>query len=300
VATVIEQLQRLGLSGYEAKAYVALAAAGQPLNGYEVAKRSGVPRSTVYETLAKLVDRGAVFEVRTGNDTTDYLPLPPATLIARFRREFDESLSALEVALPSVAAPQKTHLVSNLDGRRALLDRAVDLVESAGNDLFVSIWPDEYGSVKQHLMQAAARGVDISVVYYGEDPEPVGYTYSHRFSMPEVVLENVGCRLFVVAADRVQAVIGGFVGEDGWGIYTEDPAVVLVAVEFVRHDIAMQVIVDRVGEEVVKAFWFDDPELVRLRSDRGAPGIALRQAHLLGAAGVPRAKRRPKRAAKGA
>ena len=39
-------------------------AAGTPLNGYEVAKRSGVPRSTVYETLAKLVGRGAAYEVR--------------------------------------------------------------------------------------------------------------------------------------------------------------------------------------------------------------------------------------------
>ena len=50
---------------HEAKAYVALVAAGGPLNGYEAAKRSGVPRSTVYETLAKLVARGAAFEVRT-------------------------------------------------------------------------------------------------------------------------------------------------------------------------------------------------------------------------------------------
>src|SRR5262249_33872361 len=43
----IERLQELGMSGYEAKAYIALVAAGEPLNGYEVAKRSGVPRSTV-------------------------------------------------------------------------------------------------------------------------------------------------------------------------------------------------------------------------------------------------------------
>ncbi len=58
--SVIEELQHLGMSGYEAKAYVALVAAGTPLNGYEVAKHSGVPRSTVYETLGKLVGRGAV------------------------------------------------------------------------------------------------------------------------------------------------------------------------------------------------------------------------------------------------
>ena len=51
----LELLKDAGLSGYEGKAYLALLAAGEPLNGYEVAKASGVPRSTVYETLGKLV-----------------------------------------------------------------------------------------------------------------------------------------------------------------------------------------------------------------------------------------------------
>ncbi|MFD2351428.1 TrmB family transcriptional regulator [Nonomuraea ferruginea] len=74
---MIEELQRLGMSGYEAKAYVALVAAGAPLNGYEVAKRSGVPRSTVYETLGKLVGRGAAYEVRLGDAGVGYISLPP-------------------------------------------------------------------------------------------------------------------------------------------------------------------------------------------------------------------------------
>src|SRR5690606_27714521 len=84
--TVIAELQSLGMSGYEAKAYLALVAAGGPLNGYEVAKRSGVPRSTVYETLSKLVARGAAYEVRAGGDGVSYLALPPNSLLDRMRR----------------------------------------------------------------------------------------------------------------------------------------------------------------------------------------------------------------------
>src|SRR5690242_1886984 len=94
--SVIEELQHLGMSGYEAKAYVALVSAGRPLNGYEVAKFSGVPRSTVYETLAKLVGRGAAYEVKGSDANTDYLPLPPASLLGRMRREFDSSVEKLE------------------------------------------------------------------------------------------------------------------------------------------------------------------------------------------------------------
>ena len=64
-----ELLKGAGLSGYEAKAYLALLAGGEPMNGYEVAKASGVPRSTVYETLGKLVARGAAFEVNGDGGT---------------------------------------------------------------------------------------------------------------------------------------------------------------------------------------------------------------------------------------
>jgi len=62
LTAIVERLQHLGMSGYEAKAYVALVASGVPINGYEVAKKSGVPRSTVYEPLGKLAARGAAFE----------------------------------------------------------------------------------------------------------------------------------------------------------------------------------------------------------------------------------------------
>ena len=37
----LELLRDAGLSGYEAKAYLALLAGGEPMTGYEVAKASG-------------------------------------------------------------------------------------------------------------------------------------------------------------------------------------------------------------------------------------------------------------------
>lgn len=287
---VIDELQRLGMSGYEAKAYVALVASGTPLNGYEVAKRSGVPRSTVYETLAKLVGRGAAYEVRAGEDAVGYIALPPTALLDRLRREFDQSINALSQALPELAAPVQVRLVHNLSNRDALLARAEDLVSAARDDLFLSGWLEEIEPLKPAARRAEAEGVDISVVVFGEDPDPVGNTTMHRFSTPDVVLENLGCRLLVVAADREQAVIGGVVNGDAWGVYTDDPAVVLVAVEYVRHDIAMHLIAERFAPDEFAEFWTSDPRLRRLRADHGAPAALLKR----GAAGMssPRRTRR--------
>lgn len=275
--SVIEELQRLGMSGYEAKAYVALVAAGSPLNGYEVAKRSGVPRSTVYETLAKLVGRGAAYEVRAGEASVGYVSLPPASLLDRLRREFDQSMDALRAELPEVASPPQVRLIHNLAGRSSLLARAEDVVAAARKDVFMSGWPSEIDALKPVVRRAEADGAEVSVVLFGDDSEPIGQVTRHRFSEPEVVLENLGCRLLVVSADREQAVIGGLVNGDAWGVYTDDPAVVLVAVEYVRHDIAMHLIAEKLAPADFESFWASEPALLRLRADHGAPAALLRR-----------------------
>ena len=140
-------------------------------------------------------------------------------------------------------------------------------------------------------MGGRAEGVEVSVVSFGEDDDPVGNTTAHRFSTPEVVLENLGCRLLVVSADREQAVIGGVVNGDAWGVYTDDPAVVLVAVEYVRHDIAMHLIAERFAPDDFESFWTSDPALRRLRADHGIPAALLRRGPA-GASAPPRRGRR--------
>ena len=271
---VVDLLRDSGMSGYEAKAYLALLTAGRPLNGYEVAKASGVPRSTVYETLAKLVARGASFEVRVeGNDLIAYLALPADSFIAKLRRDFDDNIASLDKALPSVAGVPEANLVHHIRGRANVIDRARELIQRASEDLFVSIWAEEAAELEDDLRLAVRRRVDVSIVAFGDVPYEVGHFYRHAFSSPEVVLGRLGARLLVVADDRRSVLVGGAFGDETWAIWSDDPAIVLVAVEFVRHDIAMQVLVDRLGKDAVDEFWHTDPTLERLQTGRGAPGL---------------------------
>jgi sugar-specific transcriptional regulator TrmB len=254
---VLEHLQRLGMSGYESKAYVALVAAGKPINGYEVAKRSGVPRSTVYETLGKLVTRGAAYEVKGAADATDYLPLPAEALLERMRREFDGSVEALKTALPKVVARPEAPLIHGLRDGKAMLARAEDVVAGARGDLFLSVWPEEARRLAAGVRAAAERGVDVSAVSYGEDELKVGTVHTHEPG-------GLGYRLLVVVGDRREAIVGGF-GEGGaWGIYTADPAVAMMAAEYVRQDIALQILAERVGAEELRRLFGDMPDLLRL------------------------------------
>lgn len=273
---IIQRLQAVGMSGYEAKAYIALVAAGEPLNGYEVAKRSGVPRSTVYETLGKLTASGATYEVRTPEDSVSYLALPPKALLDRLERHYESTIDSLRTSLPSIVAPGRLHLIHNLAGPAALLERAGDIISSAQHDLFLSLWPEELGSLDDLVRAAESRGVAITVMSFGETENPVGHTYVHTISAPSVVLENLGCRLFVAVADRSEVVMGGLDEGEAWGVYTDNPAVVLVAVEYIRHDVAIQLMASHFEEDEVLHFWDNDGDLNRLRSDHGAAAAALR------------------------
>ena len=264
---VLQELQKLGMSGYEAKAYVALVSAEAALTGYEVAKLSGVPRSTVYETLAKLIGRGAAFETRSENGSPAYLPLPTAALVSRLRRDFDSSLEALTETLPKLRLPRPSYATHHLSGHAAVRERARDLVDAAGTEVYASIWPQDAVDLLASFRAAAARGLEVSILSFGEY-ERVGNFYLHRFASPEVALERVGCRLLVIASDRRSVLIGGELDDESWGVYSEDPAVVLVALEYVRHDIAIQVLAERIGAERVEEIWYSDPVLAKVRSGR--------------------------------
>lgn len=268
----IDLLKSIGMSGYEAKAYVALVQAGRPLNGYEIAKASGVPRSTVYETLGKLVARGAAFEVNTRTNATAYLALPAETLIGRLRHELESTIDDLGAVLPALSAPPTAHVVQHLKGTDDVLTRALDVVDSATDALFMSLWPDELDALRPALRRARQRRVEVTCIVFGAvdtDLAVLGRFYQHRFSNPEVVEERLGCRVFTVVADRDAVLVGAAENGTTWGVWSDDPAVVLLAGEYVRHDIALQVMVERIGGSDLETFWNTDAVLEYLRSTTG-------------------------------
>jgi sugar-specific transcriptional regulator TrmB len=267
---VLELLQAAGMSGYEAKAYVALLAQGTQMNGYEVAKMSGVPRSTVYETLSKLVARGAAFEVNAEGGTVGYIALPAEALVGRLRREMSNTIDGLAESLPTVGRPAETRVVTHVRGIHRVLERATDVIEGALNTLWVSVWPDEAAALRAALERAVARGVDVSVIVFGEFDPPVGRVITHRYSTPDVVLSRLGCRIFTVVADHNAVVIAGIDDSDEWGTWSDDPAIALVAAEYVRHDIALQLIGERMHNTDLERFWTTDPDIERLRTAAGS------------------------------
>ena len=266
----LELLKDAGLSGYEAKAYLALLAAGEPLNGYEVAKNSGVPRSTVYETLGKLVARGAAFEVTDASAAVSYVPLPTEALIGRLRRQTHQTIAGLESVLPTIGQVFHARVVQHLTGRNEVVSRALDVIESASRTLWMSVWPQESDEFVDAVAGAIERGVDVFTIAYGDVAPLGGRVYTHSFSSPEVVENRLECRLSIVVADHNQALIAGVTRHAVWGMWSDDAAVSLLAAEHVRHDIALQLTADHLQASGLEEFWASNPDLEALRDASAA------------------------------
>ncbi len=266
----LELLKNAGLSGYEAKAYLALLSASEPVNGYEVAKASGVPRSTVYETLGKLVARGTAFEVTDDADAVSYAPLPSEALIGRLRRETSDTIAGLEAVLPTIGKAFAARVVQHLTGRTSVISRAIDVVESAQRTLWLSVWPHESAEFVTSTLAAVERGVDVFTIAYGDVGEFPGRIYMHSYSSPDVVEQRIGCRLSIVVADHNQATIAGMTNDAVWGMWSDDRAVSLLAAEHVRHDIALQLTADRLEAAGLQDFWANNPDLEALRDASAA------------------------------
>src|SRR4051794_14886946 len=84
----IALLQQLGFSEYEARAYLALLQRN-PLNGYELAKVSGLPRANIYAVLQRLEERGAAVRLDLPNGIR-YAPIAPTELTNRAATRFQD------------------------------------------------------------------------------------------------------------------------------------------------------------------------------------------------------------------
>lgn len=157
--SVLDLLQQLGLTKYEADAYHALLIAG-PLTGYELGKHSGVPQSRCYDTLERLLSRGLVAVQPT--TPPRYAAEDPARFLARTRAERDATLDALTDALADLAPRREDDQFWVLRGRRAILDRAAALIAEAARSLHLAC-PADLPELATALHAARSRGIWATV-----------------------------------------------------------------------------------------------------------------------------------------
>jgi HTH-type transcriptional regulator, sugar sensing transcriptional regulator len=234
MTSLVERWTALGFTEYEAKAYVALLQLGTA-TGYQIAKESGVPRSMVYESLSKLIARGAVLTQSTA-ETVRYAPVPPDQLLGRMRRELDDQAEALSRELKSIViGGTSAGGTWSLSGRQNVLAHARQMIERAEQEIALSIGDDdELDELLPSLQHAQGRKLSLLVI--STVPYDAGRVPVVVHPLGQQLRQAVGHGLTLVVDGR-QALIGE-VDRSETAVWTTNRYTVAWALWCIKHELA--------------------------------------------------------------
>ncbi len=172
--TLIETLQRLGFSQYEAQCYLGLLRQ-HPLNGSQLSTVCGVPRSMVYQTLNRLEEKAAVVRLSgEEGEPQQYEPVAPKQVIAHLSARFQATCEHLEEELDALIVSSPAEIVLNIVGTEDILQRAAILVRQARQRISLMGGSAELATLEPDLNAAVARGVSARIVSVGSAPAVAG------------------------------------------------------------------------------------------------------------------------------
>ncbi len=260
---VIEQLQQLGFSQYEAQAYVTLLREN-PLNGYELARASGIPRANIYTVLQKLEDAGAVMRL-TMPEGNRYTPVSSDELIAKLSWRYQKTLEAASASLQQIASPAQMEAVLNIRGYPELLDQARALIERTQQHLLLSLWPHEAVALAEPVRLAQERGVQITTLCLRGCPDPCpacrGAVYRYALA-PE---DNT--RWLVIVSDQNELLAGEIQPSreremppgDSSAVRTRQPMLVHLTGSYIQNSIALANLITHFGTRLLSEL---DPQSI--------------------------------------
>ncbi|MCC7446870.1 MAG: TrmB family transcriptional regulator [Anaerolineae bacterium] len=246
MSNVQELLQQLGFGEYEARAYITLLQ-HQPLNGYELAKVSGLPRANVYSVLQKLEERGAVVRLETP-DSTRYSPVSPDELIQNVGSRFKAIQDEAQHLLNEITTPPEPEHVWNIQGYQAVFEHVQSLINAVQKQVLVAVSPQEAQTLAPFLTEAEARGVNITTLCMTACPDACGFCRGRLYRYQ--VEPKYSRRWLILVLDNVEMLAGEIgPGDQVAAVRTRQKLLVNLAQGYIHRSIALAVLLHRLNHQ---------------------------------------------------
>lgn len=249
---LLSALSKLGLTSFEARAYVTLLKRGKT-TGYELSKASGIPSSKIYGVLHHLVAKNLILPLES--HPVRYLPRPPEEWIGGYAKTFAETLSIIKSHLGGLyrKGGQEEVVARNLMGRADIVRKSRELIAQTKHSLYIALWKEEWRSIQGTVKRVHGLGVEIYGVAYGPVPIRIGKVYQHAAS--DIFLRERGERRFVLVSDDESALFANFSEKDSEkAIWTNNKGLILLFKDFIIHEIYIVKIRETFPKEIARAF----------------------------------------------
>ena len=251
----------MGFTVYEAKTYLALLKSN-PATGYEVSQIAHIPRSVIYSVLRKLESEGVVISIH--DKPKKYIPLSPKQFLSKMEFEFSAKLSELKKKLLEFNNKPETEGFWNLRGYQVLIQTCESLIKEASSSVYISGWKREIEHLKDALLSARKRGVDVIIFSFNDIDKNLGEVFC--YGIDENKLSKMWGHKLIVVVDSKELVMGPSNMTDyEQAIWTQNRAVLTIAVNYIILDITLYG--QRFGVDVSKTVSRMMPERVNSLED---------------------------------
>jgi HTH-type transcriptional regulator, sugar sensing transcriptional regulator len=175
----VEVLGKVGLTVYEARAYIALVARGVG-DASTLAQTARIPRTSAYKVLESLAEKG--YAVPGGGKPILFRPKPPLEVAESLKGSIAEVFDKLEALHRAVAEHGEPQLVYLLSGRERVVGKIAELLDQSTKS-FILTTPqvaelrDDLG---KKILSALKRGVQVTYVTAALQKVPEGVQYVSR------------------------------------------------------------------------------------------------------------------------
>lgn len=244
---LVQKMKQFGFAESETNIYLTLVENGL-MTGYEVSKKSGVPRSKVYNSLEKLVKRGVVLVNKS--EPKLYSALSPEEFVSMLKHSTLSDIDYLNDCLSDIKEKEKDTLLWQLEHKEATLLKMLYMMEHTKNSLYIQIWEDNLTpEIITALQDAEARLETFVCILFSNDGHyelPFKRFYSHGFEADKI--KDMGGRWVNLVCDDI--VLFGTVDDQCDVIWSHNQAMRLLAKEYIKHDAYTLKIIQEHGQEL--------------------------------------------------
>jgi len=163
VDAIAKRLEVLGLSKYEARAYLGLIAHGAG-PAETIANTARIPRTSAYKVLDSLCAKR--FATSTGGRPKIYRPEPPLKIQERMQEDISEIFRNLQMLSEIVNETGLPLLVFTISGKVRVVQKIVQVISVSSESLFIST--PQYHHLSESLQKpiqiAISRGVEVTMI----------------------------------------------------------------------------------------------------------------------------------------
>ncbi len=288
---LLDNLQQLGFTDNEARAYVTLARL-KSATAYQVAKQSGLPRANTYAILRMLESRGAIVSV--GKDPVTYLVNPPAEFFQQYLRNTSLLCDAVSESLRDAEQDLDMPYLWSVEGDSQVNEQLAVLIDECEQTLWVKAAESLLVPLRPALARAAKRGVVVYLIVFAPEFSHLERDYPGCTVLPH---EGTGrafggatASLISIVADvRISVVAVYPSSHSASATFTRSDALVFSLQTLMLHEAYLTEIHQAFGNELDRRF---GPDLGLLRAKYRPPGL---EREILGLGPVLRQRRRTRR-----